>query len=96
MKVRLAIAAALLALGVSAFTPTPAAAVPPPTPSGTLLCLLSGLPTGGDVVAIPFGPSPPPPDNCVQPITLRQAVQVCRGLGGHPVLVVIGGGGNTF
>ena len=94
MKVHLAIAAAVLALGVSAFTPTPAAAVPPgeAQPSGFVICTAIIFPGG----IIPFGPLPP----CIAPppkqfLTAGQAARSCVGLGGHPVLVVIDGGGTN-
>ena len=82
MKVRLAFAAAVLALGVTAFTPTPAAAA---QPSGILFCQL-GNGNGQDL--IPFGP---PTLECITIIlgTVGQAVQERFSRGGHPVGVVI-------
>ena len=78
MKVRFAVAAAILALGVSAFTPTPTAAGPP---SGTLRCLLGC--EGGlcKSIALPFG------DGSSYP-TVGDAAKACRiTFGGHPVRV---------
>ena len=74
MKVRLAITAAVLALGVTAFTPTPTVAA---GPSGILIC----QPLSGDPIPIRFAPVKFP---------LQEAVAGCREFFlGHPVLIVI-------
>ena len=77
MKVRLAVAAAVLALGVSAFTPTPTAAQ---GPSGVLIC---GMPPRGPSVLIEFGPK-------FGPESVGDAARLCINFfGGIPGRVTI-------